>query len=301
MRKSSQDYCFWIADDKFVGISLGYDYCSEHEWGIEEMRRRFGMQEGSIECMGVETRKITKNIENMIFKEETYKKAKYAILYTGYSYRTPEEAENFIPHDLKDYKEDIHWRSEWNEKNPDSNREPKDNLITAWNGSGFGVGVKGEKEICYLKELFEAFMNLNVVIASVNLAKNNPFSRGSLSLLIADRLPKESLDQMYVADLEHFSLVGYEKKIGMVDVKEKAKKNYSYHGLHYYCACSAKWIDYDDAENREKLKKKVNTKYDIQYWVNYSDDDDNNGYYTVEEIKQWLTGTKKLTEIRKSK
>ena len=64
-------------------------------------------------------------------------------------------------------------------------------------------------------------------------------------------------------------------------------------------ACSPKWICYGDEEAREATKKKMNTQYDIMYWINYSDADDNFGWYTVEEIKEWLTGNKKLVEIRK--
>jgi hypothetical protein len=62
-------------------------------------------------------------------------------------------------------------------------------------------------------------------------------------------------------------------------------------------ACSPRWIDYEDEEEREKLKKARNTKYDISYWINYSDDDDNAGWYTVEEIMRWLKSDKKLTEV----
>ena len=72
------------------------------------------------------------------------------------------------------------------------------------------------------------------------------------------------------------------------------------HNHGYYIACSPKWIDYEDAENREAKKKEYHTKYDIMYWVNYSDDDDTHGHFTVEEIKEWLGGKKKLSEIRKA-
>jgi hypothetical protein len=44
-----------------------------------------------------------------------------------------------------------------------------------------------------------------------------------------------------------------------------------------FLACSPKWIDYEDSEAREEQKVKMNTKYDIVYWVNYTDSDDNYG------------------------
>lgn len=39
MRKASQDNGLIVEDGKLIGIALGYDYCAEHEWGIEELRR----------------------------------------------------------------------------------------------------------------------------------------------------------------------------------------------------------------------------------------------------------------------
>jgi len=90
------------------------------------------------------------------------------------------------------------------------------------------------------------------------------------------------------------------KKLAWQNLLKKNRRT-EYHKLHYFTACSPKWIDYKDAESREEYKKKHNTKYDIIYWINYSDNDSNYGWYTVEEIRKWLKGTKKLTEIRKGK
>jgi hypothetical protein len=301
MRKASQDNGLIVIDDKFIGISLGHDYCAEHEWGIENMRRRFGIKDGSSKCMGVDNRTISKNINNLVFKEETYKKVKYALLYTGYSFRTLGESQENIPRDIKDYKKDITWNMEWQQRNPPKEgREPKDPIVTAWDEEGFGVGVMGEKEVQYLKDLYEAFQNLNIAIAVINLMPNNPFSNNSLSILIADRLPLSIKINMYAADKEHYDRVDYEEKIGMTKIKAKYGNKNGHNKKNYFMACSAKWINYDDAEARERRKKELKTKYDIQYWVNYSDDDNNHGYYTVEEIREWLTGSKKLTEIRKA-
>lgn len=86
----------------------------------------------------------------------------------------------------------------------------------------------------------------------------------------------------------------------MKKIIEKYGNKNGYNGLHYFMACSPKWINYHDEEAREASKKKVNTKYDILYWINYSDDDNNYGWYIVEEIREWLKGDRKLTEIRKA-
>jgi len=304
MRRASQDYNIITNDsgEIFLGIALGYDYCAEHEWGIEDLNRRFGISESGRKNMGVKSRAITKNIPNLIFKKETYKKQKFALLYTGYQY-WHEGEEIHVPYDLENYKKHIHWGVEYNAKNPRKGREDKDPMVTAWSGGDFGVGVMGEKEVKWLEELYEAFKNLNVVIAIINHRVYNPFAGTSLSLMIKDRLPQEVSDAMYSADKEYYDREAYEKKIGMTKIKEKnrGQSDGKYgHNHGYYIACSPKWIDYKDAENREKKKKDYHTKYDIIYWVNYSDNDNTHDWFSVEEIRAWLTGNKKLSEIRKT-
>lgn len=315
MRRASSDYML-ITDesgDKFLGVALGYDYCAEHEWGIKDIKRRFGIPEASRKTMGVASRSITQNIDNLIFKKQTYKKQKFAVLYTGYQYRDRGEDEP-IPHGLENYKKDILWRVEWDKKNPNDRNKDRDAMVTAWSGSGFGVGVMGEKEVGWLEELYQAFEDKNVVIAMINHRALNPFAGTSLSLMIKDRLPEYISDMMYEADKGYFDLEDYEKKTGVPKLKDKvtkarqkaAKKSGNWdgnlygHNHGYYIACSAKWISYDDKEHLEKKKKEFHTKYDIFYWVNYSDDDDTHGWFSVEEIKEWLGGKKKLSEIREA-
>jgi hypothetical protein len=295
MRKASADYSIIVIDDKFVGFSLGYDYCAEHEWGIKGIEESFGIPEGSKKTMGIVGRTITK-CPPLIFKEEFKVKKKKtthgAILFTGKNYCTQEENEKYVPRDFEKYMETI----EWNKEHQSEYREPKDFIITTWNEDGFGVAVVGDSEVEYLKELHKAFNNKNVTIAMTSLGA---FGGSSLCLLITNRVPAETSQQMFDDDKEYFDRVDYEEKIGMAKIIEK-RGRVDYHKLHYFDACLPKWIGYNNAEAREEYKKKHNTKYDINYWIENSDDDSNRGWYTVEEIREWLTGTKKLTEIRKA-
>ncbi len=297
MRKASNNYGLIVDNDKFIGIALGYDYCSEHEWGIENLKTLCGIPKASKDKMGVSNRMITK-CPPLVFKEEIVKKVKFALLYTGDIFHTKEENEQYIPHVFKNYTEDLKWNEKWTKEHP--GRDDRDNIITAWDGGSFGVAVMGEKEVGYLKELHKACLDVNLTIAVADLRAKNPFAGSSLCLLITDRIPQETLDLMYHGDKEYFDRVDYEEKIGMKKLIAKYGNKNDYKGDKYFMACSPKWIDYDDAENREKRKAEMKTEYDIMYWINYSDDDDNHGWYTVEQIKKWLT-TKglHLIEIKK--
>ncbi len=315
MRKASSGYSIIINEDEFVGISLGSDATSEHEWGIKELKATFGIPESSKKTMGIKSRTVKKCPENLLFKRN----GDSALLWVAYEDWYPKKGiRQEVPSEIANFEEDIAWRQKYyekrkkvverrKEKNPYIPEE-MDPIVTAWDGKTFGVGVVGKKEADWLEFLYEQFKKKNIAIAMINIHPNNPFSNASLSLAILDRLPQETLDQMYAVDKKHYDLEDYEKKIGMTKLKEKVKKQRQeksrndphfepYKSLHYYMACSPRWINYEDEEKREKQKKKNETKYDISYWINYSDDDDNAGWYTVEEIMEWLKGDKKLTEV----
>lgn len=76
-------------------------------------------------------------------------------------------------------------------------------------------------------------------------------------------------------------LNAYERKIGMHKLKNKAKQ-----AGKFWLACSAQYLN---GAHRGK------TKYKISYWVNYGDSYDDQGTYgwfTVEQIKEWLSTPK---------
>ena len=296
MRRASQDNGLIVDEGKFIGVALGYDYCAEHEWGISDLKRLCGMPDATKQNAGIKNRTITK-VPPLMFKEETHKKQKFAILFTGRAWDNAESIEKYLPHDFKNWIEDLIRNEKWNKEHPDT-RGDKDNIITAWDGSGFGVAVMGDKEVEYLKELKTAIEEKRLTIAVSNLRAKNPFAGSSLCLLITDRVPQETSHAMFVGDMEYFDREDYEEQIGMKKIIQKNKGGY--HELHYFLACSPKWIDYNNRNGKlEEGKKRMNTKYDIMYWINYSDDDDNAGWYSVEEIREWLTGNKRLVEIRK--
>ena len=306
MRRAYNDYGLIVIDNKFIGVSLGYDYCAEHEWGVRELKEMFGVPDSSKANMGVKSRTITKN-PTLIFRHGSYQGAKHAALFTGYSWRSDEENAKYTPSDFVDYPKrilsDVEWDIKWNrdKRNAKNQREVREPVITAWSGNDFGIAVLGDQETEYLGELYEAFKANNVTFAVTSLKAKNPFAGSSLCLLITDRIPQELLDQMYNADKEHYDREDYEEKIGMKKIIEKYGNKNGYHGLHYFMACSPKWIDYENAEKREEQKAKKETQYDIMYWVNYSDDDNNYGWFTVEEIREWLTGDKKLKQIKEER
>ena len=80
------------------------------------------------------------------------------------------------------------------------------------------------------------------------------------------------------------NLKKYEMKIGLYKLKEEQRTIYSNSNGKkgkYWLACSPIWID-------EKMKERLKTGFEIGYWLNYGDNE-TYGWFSVEEIKQWLT------------
>ena len=43
MRKAYNNFSFIVENDQLIAVSLGYDHCAEHEWGIDKMKDQFGI------------------------------------------------------------------------------------------------------------------------------------------------------------------------------------------------------------------------------------------------------------------
>jgi hypothetical protein len=306
MRKAIQDYGFLNYNDKFIGVSLGYDFCAEHEWGIKELKKIFGIPNKlTKKNLGIKSRMITKIPESLKFKKDGYDGA---VLWIAYHSLIDNGYQDELPMTLENYKKNIKWEIDWDKKrrkkwkekyNEEYYREPKDSMISAWDSKSFGIAVYGKEEVKWLEKLYKEIKKKNIAITPLNISGNNPFANASLSIIIVDTLPQSIIDVMYNVDKKQFDLIKYEKKIGMKKIIEK-NKYVEYKKENYFTACTPYWINYENKRKRKLEKKERGTKYNIIYWINYSDDDNNSGWYTVEEIKKWFT-TKglKLTDIRK--
>lgn len=269
MRKAYSNQRIILDNGVFYGFSLGYDFCAEHEWGIDGIKRSFGIDSSKI---GVEGRSISKG-EVFIYEDK-----KHILLRSKKPYGDKQTMKEATPY------EGI-----------------SGDLSTFWAEDSFAIGMPNTPENKkYLTELQEAFVNKDIVIAFL-APEMLAFSNASLCIMIKSKLPIESTNQMESVDMKRIKLLEYEEKLGITKLKEEAKKN-GYKGEHYFCACSPNWISYEDPEKLKLKKAEMGTKYDIMFWVNYSDDDDNYGWYKAEDIIKWLsTPGLKLKSLNKKR
>jgi hypothetical protein len=283
MRRACQNVDF-IGDkekDDFIGISLGYDYCAEHEWGIKGIKYKLGMPiELEPNNFGLTYRTITKFEENQFtffktekkFKGKTYKFA--ILIFDGWGKYNPES----LPRDLSDYHDNM-IPGKWYEED----RE----IITAWDGDSFGIIVCGERAINCLDELFEAFKKKDICIG---LFGGGAFANAHLTIAIKSKMPEDVEEDLKKNDLESFETSKLRKKWEEKVEKSGKKKNEDYYAI------SPRFFNFQNPNESKEQMEKYNTKYNFHIWVNGSND--NYGWFTGEQIETWMKSDKQLKEFK---
>lgn len=295
MRRAYQDYGFIIENEKFLGVSLGFDFCAEHEWGTDDMKRVLQIPELSRKTAGIKSRTISvKKPENIFFYKED---GLFTWLYMGKKWPWDEVAEDRMPtYCLKT--DELNWVEKDNKRivKENSQEKQREMIITAWDSHEFGMIVKGKKEREMIKELYEAILKSDCAISYLSLSGNNPFSRSSLSVLIISKLDEQILKQMKDADTEHLDLKDVENKFNIYEKLKKTKK-FGEYSLHY---CGPKFLAYGESkEIIEAEKKKYNTKYEVIYLLNSSE---LYGWFTLEQLTKLIKDKKFAVEdLKKEK
>lgn len=284
MRRAYQDVDFVGDEEKkyIIGISLGYDFCAEHEWGIKGIRRGLGMpEELTKKNFGLAFRTMSNYDEKRFTFFKTEKKVGkitypfacliYGDSWVGYS---PEK----MPYDLKNY-QDTMIPGKWN-------KEGKE-LITAWDESSFGIVVKGEQSIKYLEDIYEAFKKKDICIG---LFGGGAFANARLTIAIKSRMPEGVEEIMKKGDFESF-----ETSKLKVEWEEKVRKD-GKKSLEDFMCISPSFFAFGDKEKEKEEMKRWNTKYNFRIWINASNDD--YGWYTGEQVKRWIKSNKQLKEFK---
>lgn len=260
----------WLMEgDVLVGINLGSDFCAEHEWGIEDLKSTLGVV---CEGYGIERRRARKPDKNCIaLKTEgdtlnLIVQRKFSLKYT---------LENSLDKN-----------SEW------KFYDNKNQMTTAWNENGFIVRVRGEENFKKLQKIHEELLKGNVAIW---LGGGGVFQNAGLCLAIVDNVSAENKKTMFDGDTSKENLKKAAEETGIKSKIDAANKEYkrSYDSPWGYFALSPSWANED---------RKEKTKYPVIFWLNPMHQDTNNsGWFTVEELEQWLDGKGPVIKKKKGR
>lgn len=277
MRRATQDM-MWIADDSgnVIGISLGADFCAEHEHGVKNLRAYTGTPLNTFSMVGMESYlKMDRDarskmvlgidslattvspkmtyVEYLLPNKKTKKKIRAAYLHmsthdTAYTKPSDNEANFYsLPGD-SDYE-----------------KYGKD-MVTSWSEDGFIVHVLGEDNIKHLRSLYKAFNDCNIIFGGAVSAWNRKSGRG-LSFGFKDAMTDEFKDSLLASDLDKIKLYEHIESLGIIKKLEEA-------GKRWYC-----------------LAPQVFDDGTLKFFLNPQEQRENkSGWYTVKDLEDWIVG-----------
>lgn len=277
MRRATSEFEFIFKDDKFIGISLGYDFCAEHEMGIGELSDICNMKKLDRSTMGIDNRIINNIPKDSICLKTNVSKDEAALI-IAYDYIVKRHANNCFGYTKQRIKPYSH--------------KP---LQTAWSYGDLGIYVSGVDKVKLLQTLTDAILNNNAALTYITTSSKRLKSE-NLCLVIVSELDDNLKQDMYIVDKVVCDLNDYVADFGNLK-KELNNSDYfknSGFGSAYLHCCSPSWIDYFDDIKREEKKKKLGTNYDVQFWINSSLVI---GNFAYEDIQEFLkTGKGKILE-----
>lgn len=273
MRRGRENGLLKSDDGKLVGINLGSDFTSEHEWGIKGLKEKFGIPEKGY---GIEKRTMTKLptiSKSWVSHSQQQSSAihfldqeKNTLLIVS-DYFDPEKFD--LRHmDLENYRED-------------------ESLQTAWDEKTFGINATSAEDRQAVRDVYTAMLDGDVAIW---LGGGGVFKNAGLVLAIVSMIPEDNKKQLYDADKDHEKLLKAAEATGIAKKLEKA-------GCKYY-ALSPKWA----GEIKSTCDGEIKTKHPVIFWLNPMDQQDNeHGWYTVEILELWAQGKGPVIEKSKNK
>lgn len=272
MRKCGKTPEFVEQNGRLLGISLPADYCAEHEWGIEKLKSLFGIKlyEKDEGPCGLERRQATKSpgkdkdswgCQDFLYEE---RKEMAALTVGHHIFRSKPEDANLTLFDQLPY-----------ELKHRPNSKDSEFIEGAWDGESFGLIVKGESNIAKLRALRDQIEAVNV---AVFLGGGGVFENPGLVIAFVDCFPEYAKENMRKADEDTINLHQTAKATG-IEEKIVAKFSDTYRAFY---ALSPAW---------KGTAGKNNTKHKVVFWLNPVDQQNNNyGWFTVEELEQWIEG-----------
>lgn len=203
MRKGNNVQFISDESGRFVALSLGADYCAEHEWGIKVLSREFGF--GDPDKFGLERRKITcisPLLRWVRFDTKVHRDGKSKLVErSGFWIKSWTNGSD-APEVLEAFYDTALW--------------------TGWSERDFGAFSCNAAEVSKLRELYDHMLELD---AAIWLGGGGVFENAGLAIAIASRLSIDIVSKWESADREYAQLkkdaetTGIEKKLRKAGLK----------------------------------------------------------------------------------
>jgi hypothetical protein len=265
-------------DGKVWGVNLGYDYCSEHEWGVDGLKTHLGLKDESRRCLGIQN-KLIRNKDGISYGEISFWLRKGSVVSSvekpGYSEKKAYyfESSNINQWMSADIREEGLRKGRTDLISTYDIEESEKNIWSEWDESGFRL-VTLDKELCdALIDAFEA-TELTIGLSS----KSNPFTNSGMLLIDARAFSDELKKEMEQEEIDFLNLKKKSDKFKKRFDRKLKKRGLGYHAL------SPRSIGKEEQVER-------NTRYDFIYWLNPTQQSlYESCWCSVEDLNLWLKG-----------
>lgn len=240
-----------------IGVSLGYDHCSEHEWGIAKIKWAMGVD--PVAEPGIARRLMRRPLTKLHILE--FKATKTL------------PAEVRIALNLNSYTLPL-----FQDRRRTLCGKINDKLSAAWSDSSFMVRAFSDDARQLLRDIHAAFGRRDLAIG---LGGAQPFGNAPLSLVIASRYPDALAEKLREADEDHDALEVAAKATGIAERLIAAGKS--------FYALKPSWITTFKDMGDDKGPPAERSAHPVMFWLNPRDQMNNNyGWYTVEDLEAWV-------------
>lgn len=271
MRKGFNNEIYKNEAGEFSGINLGSDFTSEHEWGIKDTQKAFGidgeLRKNNIALKRTTITKIPTGYSGLAFSKNTKGDKAILVFSSGLHYI---EGELTLDKLLESFERGLSGSG--------------DAMSTAWSDGDFGIVVRTSEQAEMLSDLYQAFLVKDV---SIWVGGSGPFKNGGLQIAINSKIDPENISVMEESDLDQLALIKASDKTGIIKrlkAKQATAPDRTWEKPCGYYACSPSWMP-------ESGNLKKESKHPVHYFLNPQQQKENNhGWYTVEELDQWIKG-----------
>lgn len=245
---------------EIIGISLGGDYYAEHEQPIIQLRWLFGVDSNKL---GIERFTATK-FPRPLVKTGTVNRQPAMLIYLSARRMSKYEQEIQEGANCKKIAGDLGLLG-WG---------ANEDFIAAWDSESFGVLVRGQEQVAHMQDVLKLWDDQEICVIHSN--GNGPFGASGLSFIRCSAFSESEKQALLDRDLNALRLRKAAEKTGIAKKLKKA-------GLGWY-ALEPEWTDFFK-------EPKYESKYEVIFFLNpQSQDKYNCGWFTVEDLLQWIKG-----------
>ena len=242
MRRGTNDVAVLRNEEGgFIGVSLGWDFCAEHEWGVNKLTKAFGIpNELTPKNAGIAYRTATKVPEGLrVFDFDGAHFLIYRADWWDESVQTPQK----LNHILESYS--------------------SVGTAGAWSDSAFGLRVMDDdKDV--IPFLLDAANNNRLAIYLAG--QSDSFGNSGLLLFDVNRLPEDGLKQMREVDL---STILIQKAVKDTGIEKRLKEaNCRYYALSPKFAEDGSLLFWLNPMYQENNNYGWYTILDLEDWIN---------------------------------